>query len=57
VIHKPGVNTLTEELHAFAAAVRDKKPATVPLDEVLAGVQAFEAVVKSAKDGKPVKVG
>jgi predicted dehydrogenase len=56
-LHTPGVNMLTNELHAFAAAVRDKKAATVPLDEVLWGVQAFEAVVKSAKEQKPVKVG
>jgi hypothetical protein len=37
--------------------VRDKKPDTVPLEEVLQGVQAFEAVVKSANEHKPVKVG
>jgi predicted dehydrogenase len=56
-IHNPGANMLQNELHAFAAAVRDKKPDTVPLEEVLQGVQAFEAVVKSANEHKPVKVG
>jgi predicted dehydrogenase len=56
-IAKPGFNTLEAELHAFAAAVRNKKPDTVPLDQVLHGVAAFEAVVKSAKEGKPMKVG
>ena len=29
----------------------------VPLDEVLHGVEVFEAIVTSAKTGKPVAVG
>jgi len=57
IIHKPGINTLEAELHAFAAAARDRKLETVPLEEVLHGVEAFEAVVKSSKEGRPVKVG
>jgi predicted dehydrogenase len=49
-------DTLEAELAAFAKAIRARQPDTVPLDEVLHGVQAFEAVVKSAQSGKPVTV-
>lgn len=52
----PGIDTLEVELHAFAQAIRARKPATVPLDEVLHGVAAFAAVVESARTGMPVKV-
>lgn len=57
VIQKPGFNTIEAELAAFAEAARGGKPYPVPLDEVLFGVQAFEAIVRSAKEQKPVKVG
>jgi predicted dehydrogenase len=56
-ISTPGFNTLQAELSAFAEAASGGKPYPIPLDEILHGVQAFEAVVKSAKEGKPVKVG
>ena len=55
-IQKPGHDMLAAELTAFAHAVRDGKQDTVPLDEVLYGVKAFEAVVKSSKSGSAVKV-
>ena len=57
VIQKPGFNTLEAELSAFADAVAGKTPYPIPLDEVLHGVQAFEAVVRSAKENQPVKIG
>jgi predicted dehydrogenase len=57
VIEKPGFDTLHAELSEFAEAVAGKKQFRVPLDEVVMGVKAFEAVVKSSKEGKPVKVG
>jgi predicted dehydrogenase len=56
VIERKGFDTLQAELSAFAAAARGGEPFPVPLDEVLMGVQAFEAVVRSSKDGRPVKV-
>lgn len=56
VIQNPGFDTLFAELTAFAAAVRDKTPYPVPAADVLHGVEAFEAIVTSAKTGKPVKV-
>src|SRR5215475_3145187 len=52
-----GFDTLFAELTTFAACIRDKKIYPVPLDEVVHGVEVFEAIAQSSKDGKPVKVG
>lgn len=56
VIEKAGFDTLRAELTEFADAIAGKKQFRVPLDEVLMGVKAFEAVVQSSKEGRPVKV-
>jgi predicted dehydrogenase len=56
-MQNPGFDTLVAELSAFAAAIRDRTPYPVPADEVLHGVQVFEAIVNSAKAGKPMPVG
>jgi predicted dehydrogenase len=53
----PGFDTLRAELTAFAKSVRDKTPYPVPHDQVLHGVQVFEAIVTSARLGKPLAVG
>jgi predicted dehydrogenase len=54
---KPGFDTVNAELNAFADAVKGTKPYPVTTDEVLQGVQAFEAIVRSSKEGnKPIKV-
>src|SRR5262245_6313214 len=52
-----GFDTLFAELTTFAACIRDKAPYPVPPDEVVHGVEVFEAIVNSAKTGKAVKVG
>jgi predicted dehydrogenase len=52
----PGFDTLKAELSAFAAAAKGGEPFPVALDEVLDGVRGFEAVVKSSKEGRPMKV-
>jgi predicted dehydrogenase len=57
VIATPSFDTLAAELSAFAAAIRDKTAYPVPLDEVVHGVEVFEAIVNSAKAGTPMKVG
>lgn len=44
------------ELEAFAAAIRGEAPYPVAPDEILNGVAAFEAVVRSAEIGQPVAV-
>lgn len=56
-ITRPGFDTLQAELAAFAEAAKGGKPYPIPLDEIFHGVEAFEAVVRSAKEGRPVKVG
>lgn len=57
VIETLKFDTLNAELAAFADAVAGKAPFPVPLDDVLIGVKAFEAIVRSSKEGRPVKVG
>ena len=57
VIVTPGFDTLQAELKEFAAAVREKRPYPISADQVLHGVEVFEAIAKSAKRGGPVAVG
>ena len=57
VINTPGFDTLATELGAFVEAIRDKTPYPVSHEDVLHGVEVFEAIVNSARGGKPVKVG
>lgn len=56
VMHRPGFDTLNAELVAFAAAVRDKAPYPVSLEQVLHGVRVFEALVESARTGKALSI-
>lgn len=53
--HK-GVNPVKVALEAFAAAVGGAAPFPISADQILHGVAVFEAIVKSAAAGKPVKV-
>jgi predicted dehydrogenase len=50
----PDFDTLQAELKAFAAAITDKRPYPISSDEVLHGVEVFEAIATSARTGKPV---
>jgi len=52
----PGFDTLNAELTAFAAAVTANKPFPIPHDEILHGVEVFEAIVSSAASGAIVKI-
>ena len=56
IIQNRGSNTLLAELEAFAAAIRGEKPYPIPVEEVLHGVTVFEAIIRSAATGQPVKV-
>ncbi len=56
IIENRGYNTLLAELDAFAAAIRGDAPYPIPPEEVLHGVAAFEAIVRSAATRQPVKV-
>jgi predicted dehydrogenase len=51
-----GVNTARLELEAFAQCIEAGRSYPIPLEEVLHGVCVFEAAVKSAASGLPVKV-
>jgi predicted dehydrogenase len=57
VTETPGFNMLTAELEAFAASVEDNQPFPTPIEQVLHGVEVFEAVVRSAQIGETVRIG
>ena len=48
IIEYKGFNTLAAELEGFAAAINGERPYPITADEVLHGVAAFEAIVRSA---------
>ena len=54
--HSPGFDTLSAELTTFAECVRDRKPYPIPPDDILHGVEVFEAIVESARIGRPVPI-
>ena len=56
IIEYKGFNALAAELEGFAAAIDGKRPYPITADEVLHGVAAFEAIVRSAATHRPVKV-
>jgi predicted dehydrogenase len=56
IIEYKGFNALAAELEGFAAAIRGERPYPITPDEVLHGVAAFEAIVRSAALRQPVKV-
>ena len=47
-----GFDMLNAELTEFARAIREKKPYPIPIDDILHGMSAFDAIVRSAKSGK-----
>jgi predicted dehydrogenase len=57
LVRNPGFDTLHAELSAFATCIRDRTPYPIPADEVLHGVEVFEAIVESARIGKAVAIG
>jgi predicted dehydrogenase len=56
IIEYKGFNALAAELEGFAAAINGERPYPITLEEVLHGVAAFEAIVRSAALHQPVKV-
>ena len=57
IIDHKGANPLKAGLEAFAAAIRGAAPFPISAEQIIHGVAVFEAIVKSAKTGNPVKVG
>jgi predicted dehydrogenase len=56
VIEYKRFNPLKAELEGFAAAIEGRRPYPITSAEIVHGVAAFEAIVRSAATGKPVKV-
>jgi predicted dehydrogenase len=56
VIKHKGFNALAAELEGFAAAIKGERPYPITAEEVLHGVAAFEAIVRSAALHQPIKV-
>ena len=56
VIENRGFNAILAELEAFAAAIGGGAPYPITPDEVLNGVAAFEAIIRSAATHQPIKV-
>ncbi|MGH7046068.1 MAG: Gfo/Idh/MocA family protein [Stellaceae bacterium] len=57
IIEYKGFNPLVAELEGFAAAIEGRRPYPITAEEILHGVAAFEAIVRSAATRQPVKVG
>jgi predicted dehydrogenase len=56
VIENRGFNALLAELEAFAAAIEGGPAYPIPADQILHGVAAFEAIIRSAASRQVVKV-
>jgi predicted dehydrogenase len=56
VIRHDGFNVLLAELEAFAGAIEGGPAYPIPAPEILHGVAALDAIVRSAATGRPVRV-
>jgi predicted dehydrogenase len=56
IIENPGFNALLAELEAFAATIEGGPAYPIPPEQILHGVAAFEAIIRSAANRQPVKV-
>ena len=56
IIEHRGFDPQRAALEAFANAIRTNTPFPISPDEIVHGVAAFQAIVRSAKTGRPVKV-
>ena len=56
ILEYKGFNALAAELEGFAAAIEGRRPYPITAAEILHGVAAFEAIVRSAAAGQPIKV-
>jgi predicted dehydrogenase len=57
IIENKGFNPVKAVMEAFATAAQGEAPYPITHDQIIHGVAVFEAIVKSAKTGQPVKVG
>ena len=56
IIDYKGFNALAAELEGFAAAINGERAYPITAGEILHGVAAFEAIVRSAALHQPVQV-
>jgi predicted dehydrogenase len=56
ILGYPGFDAIAAELEGFAAAIDGLRAYPITADEILHGVAALEAIVRSAATGRPVKV-
>lgn len=56
IIENKGFNPVKAVMEAFAAAVQGEAPYPITHDQIVHGVEVFEAIVKSAQSGRPEKV-
>ena len=56
IIEHKGFDPVRAALEAFAASVRTKTPFPIPPEEIVHGVAVFEAIARSAKTRRPIKV-
>ncbi len=56
IVDTKGFNLLQASLESFVDAIEGGDPFPITTDEMIHGVAVFEAIVESAKTGKPVKV-
>jgi predicted dehydrogenase len=56
VLTFPQVSTERAELESFARAIEEKRPLAVPGGDEEHGVAVFEAILKSARTAKTVKL-
>jgi predicted dehydrogenase len=52
IIETPAFDMLHAELVAFARSIEQNAPYPVPIDQVLHGMEVFDAIVRSGKSGK-----
>jgi len=56
IVENKGFNPVKAVMEAFALAIRGEAPYPITHEQIVHGVAVFEAVVKSAQTGQPVKV-
>jgi predicted dehydrogenase len=52
IIQHPAFDTLNAELIEFARCIAERRPYSVPIDQVLHGMAVFDAVVRSGQSGR-----
>ncbi|TCT06064.1 Gfo/Idh/MocA family protein [Aquabacter spiritensis] len=56
IVRRPGFDMLRAELEDFARAIVERRPFLVPIADVLHGAEVFDAIVRSAQTGAPVRL-